>query len=107
MIKTVDKSSALKYAKGLNLSPYEYAIFDLGKETLIVGGSKDAFPVVAREAAENFAVNFAKTIYDAFPNDDEKRLMDKVKLSDAFVQVMTNEIIKMLQEEKIFFVAAK
>lgn len=101
MIKAVNKDAAVRYAKNLNLGPMDYAIFDLGRELLFVCGSKNAIISLASESAAHFADKFQMFLYDAFENEDEQRLKEKTTLDDAFIQMTSEQLIRLLEQRNI------
>lgn len=102
MIKAINKEAAIRYAKSLELGPFDYVIFDLGKETLLVCGSKNAITSLAEESAQHFADKIKAFVYDAYENEDEKRLCEKLHMDNAFIQMTAEHLIKMLEQRKIY-----
>ncbi len=101
MIKSLNEKTALKYARSLNLGQNEYVIFDLGKNIMMVGGSKDVFTQMAEEAALSFSMHLSRLIFDEYENMDDKRLHEKLKLSEDYIRNASEMLMGLLEKENI------
>ena len=107
MIKAVNRNAALNYAKTLSLDGREYAIFDLGKEVLLIGKTDDVVRELAEDAAKTFATDFMNSLYDANADNDEDKLSKKTTLGNSFVEEVTKAILLAMEKERISMVVEK
>ena len=107
MIKAVNRNAALNYAKTLSLDGREYAIFDLGKEVLLIGKTDDVVRELAEDAAKTFATDFMNSLYDANADNDEDKLSKKTALGNSFVEEVTKAILLAMEKERISMVVLK
>lgn len=107
MIKAVNRNAALNYAKTLSLDGREYAIFDLGKEVLLIGKTDDVVRELAEDAAKTFATDFMNSLYDANADNDEDKLSKKTALGNSFVEEVTKAILLAMEKERISIAVVK